>query len=75
MADEVDLANELNAKHQAAALAAHRASRPAGPSARFCLECGDEIPEERRRRAPGCIRCIDCQIEFEKGEAVSDDRL
>lgn len=64
--DEIDRANEQNAQHNQACLAAHRAAMPSGPSALVC-DCGEEIPETRRRLAPGCTRCIDCQTEFEQG--------
>ena len=31
-----------------------------------CEDCGEEIPEARRRAALGCRRCIDCQTLFER---------
>lgn len=31
-----------------------------------CIECGDEIPPERRKANPGCCRCISCQSDFDK---------
>lgn len=31
-----------------------------------CEDCGEEIPEARRRAVPGCTRCIVCQTEFEQ---------
>lgn len=27
----------------------------------YCIECGDEIPEERRNAMPNCVRCVTCQ--------------
>lgn len=33
----------------------------------FCDECGEEIPLARREAMPGCIRCVECQTEFENG--------
>lgn len=65
--DEVDRANEHTAQHNAACLAAHRAAMPTGPSAEECEVCGKDIPEERRRLAPGCTRCVGCQTIFEQG--------
>lgn len=38
-----------------------RARLPAGESLFFCIECGDDIPEARRRVLPGCKTCIECQ--------------
>lgn len=26
-----------------------------------CVECGEEIPEARRKAVPGCIYCVTCQ--------------
>ncbi len=38
-----------------------RASVPAGPGATHCAECGEPIPEGRRRAVPGVRMCVDCQ--------------
>ena len=38
-----------------------RARMPSGESETHCLECGDEIPEARRRVLPGVRTCIRCQ--------------
>ncbi len=38
-----------------------RAGMPTGESATHCLECGDEIPEARRRVLPGVRTCTTCQ--------------
>ena len=40
-----------------------RARLPAGPSLEFCLECGEKIPEARRRALPGARTCVPCQSE------------
>ncbi|AJE48002.1 DksA/TraR family C4-type zinc finger protein [Celeribacter indicus] len=34
---------------------------PVGESFTHCAECGEEIPEARRRAVPGVKLCIDCQ--------------
>ena len=34
---------------------------PTGEGNPHCLECGDEIPEARRRALPGVRTCIECQ--------------
>ncbi|HEY1933457.1 MAG TPA: DksA/TraR family C4-type zinc finger protein [Acetobacteraceae bacterium] len=38
-----------------------RARMPAGEAETHCVECGDEIPEARRRALPGVRTCIQCQ--------------
>ncbi|GAJ29453.1 DksA/TraR family C4-type zinc finger protein [Acidomonas methanolica] len=38
-----------------------RANLPSGESESVCVECGDDIPEARRRALPGVKFCIDCQ--------------
>ena len=38
-----------------------RARLPAGEGTTHCVECGDEIPEARRRALPGATTCVHCQ--------------
>jgi phage/conjugal plasmid C-4 type zinc finger TraR family protein len=38
------------------------------PSAKECVECGDEIPEARRLAIPGVQSCIYCQELNEHGK-------
>ena len=38
-----------------------RARMPAGEGSDHCVECGDEIPEGRRRALPGAHTCVHCQ--------------
>ncbi len=38
-----------------------RARMPTGEGEILCLDCGDEIPEARRRAVPGVRTCIGCQ--------------
>ena len=38
-----------------------RARMPAGEGTTHCIECGDEIPEARRRALPGARTCVRCQ--------------
>jgi phage/conjugal plasmid C-4 type zinc finger TraR family protein len=40
---------------------AARARIPAGEGATHCVECGDEIPQARRRALPGATTCVHCQ--------------
>ncbi|MBY8976202.1 DksA/TraR family C4-type zinc finger protein [Rhodobacteraceae bacterium NNCM2] len=39
--------------------------RPVGDSLTECAECGDPIPEARRRAVPGVKLCMDCQMDRE----------
>lgn len=34
-------------------------------SAFYCENCGDPIPEQRRKAVAGCTLCVDCQAERE----------
>jgi phage/conjugal plasmid C-4 type zinc finger TraR family protein len=43
------------------AVARARARMPTGESEPFCVECGDDIPEPRRRAVPGVRLCVECQ--------------
>lgn len=43
-----------------------RSQLPTGDSAKYCIECGDEIPEARRLALPGVKHCISCQRERDK---------
>ena len=43
------------------AVLAARARMPKGESERFCVECGEPIPERRRAALPGVKTCIACQ--------------
>ena len=38
-----------------------RSRMPVGPSAEFCDECGEAIPERRRQAIPGVRTCVACQ--------------
>ncbi|MCU0595412.1 MAG: DksA/TraR family C4-type zinc finger protein [Desulfobacterota bacterium] len=41
---------------------------PDGESLTHCEECGEAIPEARRRALPGVRLCILCQSEIEKAQ-------
>jgi phage/conjugal plasmid C-4 type zinc finger TraR family protein len=66
--DDIDRAQAINEELQADALASHfrRAAGRLRESAGECVECGDEIPEPRRRAVPGVKTCIDCQRQLER---------
>jgi len=38
-----------------------RARLPAGEGAAQCVECGEDIPEARRKALPGARTCVTCQ--------------
>lgn len=62
--DDMDPAQEINEELLADALVGHGRRMKTGISRMYCEECGDPIPEARRKAAQGCTRCLDCQ-EFE----------
>lgn len=43
-----------------------RSRLPAGPGDSHCRECGEDIPEARRRALPGARTCIDCQAALDR---------
>ncbi|SEI82686.1 transcriptional regulator, TraR/DksA family [Azotobacter beijerinckii] len=60
MADVIDQANERAEQILQSALA-KQSYRPAAPSALWCEDCGERIPEARRVAVPGCDCCVSCQ--------------
>jgi phage/conjugal plasmid C-4 type zinc finger TraR family protein len=38
-----------------------RARLPTGPGKIHCQDCGNEIPEARRKAMPGTCTCVACQ--------------
>lgn len=38
-----------------------RSRLPTGPGTEECVECGDQIPEARRKALPGVSTCVPCQ--------------
>jgi phage/conjugal plasmid C-4 type zinc finger TraR family protein len=42
-----------------------RRSLPKGESLTHCEDCGEEIPEARRRAVAGVRRCVACQSELD----------
>jgi phage/conjugal plasmid C-4 type zinc finger TraR family protein len=45
------------------AVLAARARLAAGEGETLCVECGEEIPEARRRALPAARTCVACQAE------------
>ena len=48
------------------AVQAELAKQRLQPSAEFCEECGEDIPELRRKLVPGVQLCIHCQTKLER---------
>lgn len=46
-----------------------RSQLPRGESLEFCEECGDPIPEARRKAIPGIRLCVICQGELDKKQS------
>ncbi len=66
MADFADIAAAREAEIRADALAARRSAPAPGATAKECQECGDPIPEARRKAQPGCTRCTGCQEYYDR---------
>ena len=63
--DEIDISQEQQEVELQRLITAHACSMPKGESARECLECGDPIPEDRRKAQAGCRFCLSCQEQLE----------
>ncbi|MGP9574311.1 DksA/TraR family C4-type zinc finger protein [Halomonas sp. H2] len=46
-----------------------RSQLPSGESLEVCEECGDPIPEARRKAIPGVRLCVQCQSELDKKQS------
>lgn len=64
MADIIDNASTLEDLQRDAALSMHRLNHSAVSATHF-EECGDNLPEARRKAYPGCTMCVECQGEQE----------
>jgi len=66
MADLADQAQDTEAAHLRAALAAARGRAPERQTRDeldrvLCADCGEAIPEKRLRIVPDACRCVGCQ--------------
>lgn len=52
------------------AVARARSKQPKGPGLSHCEECGEPIPEARRKAVPGVRLCIACQSERDRNETA-----
>ena len=48
-----------------------RSALPRGESLKHCEECGEPIPEARRKALPGVRLCVQCQEEHDNEEGRS----
>lgn len=68
MGDDIDRAQAANEAHQNDSMLDHyrRGIRNSMYAAELvCQDCGEEIPEARRKAMPGCTRCVGCQGQHE----------
>ena len=67
MSDIIDRASEREAELLAEALARYQRPSENRGSLKNCADCGEPIPEARRKAVSGCTRRIVCQEYFEHG--------
>lgn len=63
-AELIDQASDLEEMMRDHAIQAHRLNHSA-VSATHCEECGENLPDARRKAYPGCTMCVSCQGEME----------
>lgn len=57
----LDNASKVEQEALAHTLALRELNKPTFDSFKECVDCGLEIPEERRQFSKGITRCVDCQ--------------
>jgi len=68
MADEADMANDLIANEVLSALNRMRQNTEVKMGPKECVECGEDVPTERRRL--GFKLCIECAEETERRKSL-----
>lgn len=64
--DIIDKASKAEAEFLRKSLTSQlTGSQKDGVSMKECIDCGERIPEARRQAASGCLRCVECQEDFE----------
>lgn len=63
-AEIIDAAQEYEERIREAGIEACRINHNA-VSAMECEECGDKLPEARRKAYPGCTMCVSCLADKE----------
>jgi len=61
MSDVIDQALICTEQFLEAILAEHRKRKSTGRSRTHCEDCQQPIPDDRRKAAKGCTRCVTCQ--------------
>lgn len=70
MADPIDRASDRETADREAAITAHATRPRAEQSAKHCVDCGIEIPANRRAALVGVQTCIDCQTKRERHQKL-----
>lgn len=65
--DDADRAQAESAAYLKACLARAKETTDTGMGSEVCVECGEEIPEERRKAQRGCTLCVECKARLERG--------
>jgi phage/conjugal plasmid C-4 type zinc finger TraR family protein len=68
-AEVAQIQSLLTNQNAVAAVQQQLAKQRAQPSAEFCEDCGEDIPQARRDLVPGVQLCIYCQTKLEKFKA------
>lgn len=68
-AEIAQIQNLVTNQNAISAVQAQLAKQRAQPSAEFCEECGEDIPQARREAIPGVQLCIFCQERQERFKA------
>jgi RNA polymerase-binding transcription factor DksA len=71
MADDIDLANDLIANEVSRALNRFKQNGQTKEGAKYCEECGDDIPVARRKM--GFNLCVPCASEEERKSSLFAD--
>ena len=78
MTDIIDSAAELEQMNRDLALQERVRGSNEAPDedaqGRYCLDCGEQIPDKRIIRIPWAVRCVECQAIQEKKEAIRHGR-
>ncbi|MBK1723165.1 TraR/DksA C4-type zinc finger protein [Thiocystis violacea] len=68
-ADELDMAQAHTEREIQLRIDAIQRHANLGFGRRFCIDCGEIIPESRRRHVPNAKRCAGCQEAMERSHA------
>jgi phage/conjugal plasmid C-4 type zinc finger TraR family protein len=60
-ADVVDMAQAHVETETALSIERIRQMTSSGGGSYHCIDCGGDIPADRRRHVPGAVRCVPCQ--------------